>query len=93
MDESIYNERSNMLKKLNDERISKINKLLNNIKLKYKSVYVDKSKYISIPYDKSSKRSIKRNLEERYPQNYFVSKLNNSIHRTIRNKDANDKLI
>ena len=93
MNESVYNQRFNIIKKLNKKRILKTNIILNNHKIRYKSIFPNNPNIVRIPYTKSLKRGIKRKLKHKYPKRFFVNKLNKSIYRIIRYKDANDKLI
>ena len=89
-----YHNRKQLLSKLNERRSNKYNFNLKQIKIKYKPLWIpDNEKgYIPILYDKilaNSQYALKQYLHLIYPYKKIVYKLNNSIQKMIRTKDAN----
>ena len=90
-------------KKLNDikhKRENKIKILTNKNKIEYESIYkkINKNKninkkYITLPYDNSIIKQTTRKLKKMFPEKVIVYKLNESVQKTIRRKDANNKLL
>ena len=89
-----YKNRKQLMNDLNTKGHDKLKIALQCIKIKYKPSWIpDNEKgYIPIIYDKilsNSQYSLKQYLKLKYPYKRMVHKLNNSIQKTLRCKDAN----
>ena len=92
MKEDLYQNRTKIIHKLNVKRRNKISKIITNPKIKYKSLYwKGYKKYIQIPFDKKITKLLPQQMKGLYPKQRIVSKLNDSIQKIIRRKDANSK--
>ena len=96
MNKISYEERDVIINKLNINREDKNKEWCNNTKLYHKSLWIpqDEKKIISIPYDESLKhndvdKQMINTLKYNYPHKRIIYKLNNSIQKVIRCKDAN----
>ena len=95
MDINAYKRRISILSILNNRRKYKLNTILNSTKIKYNPKWIpgDEKRYISIIYDKilvnnQIQNTFKHHFKKLYPKKRIVPKLNNSIHKLIRCKDA-----
>ena len=89
-----YNNRESYITKLNQNRIDKIKSILKQEKIKYTPSWIpsDEKRYIPILFDKTlsnSQYNLKKYLKYKHPQKRIIYKLNNSIQKIIRSKDAN----
>ena len=91
MNESIYKERNDILKLLNDRRIKKKFDILNDSKLKYKPIFNDNSNIVHIPFNTSINNNTKTMLNKKYPKNCFVYKMNDSVQKIVRKKEVINK--
>ena len=93
INESIYEKRQEILSHLNDKRYERIKNELANPKIKYSSIFNNNNdRIIKLPYDKSINKAIKCQIKRKYPNKFIVQKLNKSIQRLIRAKNANKKV-
>ena len=68
--------------------------MLSISKIDYKSIYRNKNrKIITIPFDKTVPKGIRNSIKSKYPNKIVVYKLNHSIQRMIRSKNANSDTI
>ena len=96
IDNNLYFHRNNIINKLNIKRSNKINMILNQCTLFYKPLWIpdDEKHFIFTPYDKlindmKRQKYIKIFLKQKYPNKHIVYKLNDSIQKVIRCKNAN----
>ena len=95
MDINIYNDRNKLLQSLKNKRLQKITSIINQSKIKYKPKWIpnNERKYVPILYDKTlasntSYHKIKKHVHHKHPHIRIIPKLNNSIQKIIRCKDA-----
>ena len=95
MDINTYDNRQRLLTKLNNNRLNKINSIIQQTKIRYKSIWIpdDEKRYIQIIHDEilasnNNQYNLKNYLNQTYPNKRIVCKLNNSIQKLIRCKDA-----
>ena len=96
MNEISYKNRSNSINNLNHRRTNKIRFILNQNKLYYKPIWIppEEKSIITIPYDTilynmNRYNLIKQIIQKEHPNQRIVFKLNDSIQKVIRCKDAN----
>ena len=95
MNMNTYKNRNVMLNKLNNNRINKIKAILQLNKIIYKPIWIpdEDKRYIVMLYDNMlindpNYQHLKQYIHNLHPNKRIVYKLNNSIHKIIRCKDA-----
>ena len=90
-----YDNRNILIKNLNNNRYNKCKNIIQQSKIKYKPKWVPNSekRYISILHDNniaytSSYHQLKQYLQYKHPNKRILPKLNSSIQKIIRCKDA-----
>ena len=92
MDERIYKCREQIMNKLDIKRCNKLKSMLNKCKIKYKSIFRNHDEYLKLPYDNALNNRVIKHIKKTNKHN-VVCKLNESIQKTIRRKEANSKLM
>ena len=93
MNINAYNDRHKLLSKLNDKRNNKLKSNMMQLKIKYKPKWIpyDEREYLSIIYDRKllyNIKLLKSYFNKVHPNKRLIYKLNNSIQKLIRCKDA-----
>ncbi len=92
IDDNIYRDRYNVLNKIKLKYQNKCQQILDMKYIYYKPIYIPlrNKNCVQIPYDpRINYQQLKTNINKIYPRNRIVYKLNDSIQKIIRCKDAN----
>ena len=94
LDTNKYEQRNALIKALDEKRNDNMRKMLDDVKINYKPIYKNKTnKFMQLPYDKMIASSKLFQIRQKFQNTMFTFKLNESIQRMIRRKEANSKLL